>query len=327
MVTSWPAGFPGLGQTVNRFAQSLAQISEGRLQIDVHPGGEKAHALKCNDAVQQGASDLYYSIDHYYGGKAPAYLFFASTPFGFNAQEMAAWINHGGGLKIWDEVGADFGVKHLAGGNTAAPMGAWFRAPVKTVDDFKGKNIATAGFGAAVVRALGATPTLLSGAEIKDSLSKKTIDGAEWVGPWPDSALALNKAAQHYLYPGLHQPGTLLSIGISRKIWDTLPATDRILLETAAARAENWCTAAFTANNAAALATLVDDGGAKVFSLDKKASKAVAEASKDVVEKAGAADPLSKKAYASYSAFRKKMADWRRLAESPFQVHRDLMKL
>jgi len=326
MVTSWPDKFPGLGDAAERFARTVGQLSAGRLHITVHAGGNKAHALKCHDAVQQGTADLYHSFDHYYGGKAVGYMFFTSAPFGFTPTEMAAWIGHGGGQQIWDAIGADFGVKHLAGGSTGAPTGAWFKTPIKAVADFKDKNVASAGFGAEVIRALGATPRLLSGAEIQTGLAKKSLDGAEWSGPWADAALGLQSSAKHYHYPGLQQPGSLVSLGISRRLWDSLQKSDRALLETAAAQTHNWSVSAFTARNPTALETLTSKNDVKLVALDTKVTQSIADAAADVLAKAGNADELAKKAYASFMAFRKRMAAWTRLADRPFLDRRDLMK-
>lgn len=327
MVTSWPRNFPGLGQSAHLFADTLTTLSNGRFDVVVHAGGAVAHAVKCNDAVQQGAADIYHSFDHYYGGKAAAYMFFTSAPFGFTAHEMEAWIGYGGGQAIWDDIGGQFGIKHFAGGYTGAQLGGWSKKPVRQATDFKGRKIAAAGFGAGVLRALGATPRLLSGTEIKEALAKGAIDGAEWAGPWTDMAIGFHDAAKIYHYPGLYQPGSMLSIGIARKLWDRLSETDRRLFETAAARANNWTVAAFTAKNAAAVKALTTDHGVRLVEYGNETSRQLAEAAADVLAAAGGTDPLAQKAYQSFMAFRKKMAEWTDVAERPFLERRGLMKM
>jgi len=41
------------------------------------------------------------------------------VPFGFTADEMAAWIHFGGGQALWDELSAKFNIKPLLSTNTA----------------------------------------------------------------------------------------------------------------------------------------------------------------------------------------------------------------
>jgi TRAP-type mannitol/chloroaromatic compound transport system substrate-binding protein len=36
-----------------------------------------------------------------------------------------------------------------------------------------------------------------------------------------------HKVSKYYYYPGFHEPGTALSLGINKKLWDGLSADDR----------------------------------------------------------------------------------------------------
>ena len=135
MVTSWPKNFPGLGTAPARFAQRLEAISGGRFKVKIFAGGELVHPLKCHDAVQEGTADLYHSADYYYQGKLKGYAFFTAVPFGFRPDEIDAWIHHGGGQEIWDEIGAEFGIKHLPCGNSGSQMGGWFNKPMNTLEE------------------------------------------------------------------------------------------------------------------------------------------------------------------------------------------------
>lgn len=326
LVTSWPADFPGLGGSAKRFADTINTLSENRINVSVFGGGDKVHSLKCNDAVQQGAADIYHSFDHYFDGKAAAYRFFTSVPFGLTTREYGAWISQGGGQEIWDTIGGEFGVKHLMGGNTGPQLGGWFKKPIKTADDFTGRKVASAGFSAAVLRALGGTPILMSGAEIQLALSKNGIDGAEWAGPWADYQMGFQKAAKNVHYPGLQQPGSMFSIGVSRKLWGRLSPSDQAMFQAAAAHTANETIAAFTAKNALALKTLGDKHDVTLVEFDEMTSKKLAAVAGDVLSATAAGDPLSRKAYTSFMAFRRSMLDWTSVAERSFLNQRGLLK-
>jgi TRAP-type mannitol/chloroaromatic compound transport system substrate-binding protein len=88
--------------------------------------------------------------------------------------------------------------------------------------------------GAEVLRRMGATVVTTPGGEIGNALKSGAIDAAEWVGPWADIARGLDKAADYYYYPGFHEPGTNLALGINKTLWDGLTASERAVIEAAA---------------------------------------------------------------------------------------------
>lgn len=326
MVTSWPKGFPGLGTAADRFAANLEKASDGRYKVKVFGGGELVHPLKCNDAVQEGTADLYHSADYYYGGKAPGYLFFTAVPFGFTPNEMDAWIYHGGGQALWDEVGAQFGIKHLMCGNTGSQMGGWFNKPITSAEDFKGIKMRIPGLGGAVVNALGGTAVTLGGAEIKPAIDAGTIDATEWVGPWNDRAFGLHQKLKNYHYPGFHEPGSMLGLGISKKLWDGLSEADQALFKAVAHAENNYDFAEFNANNSAALEDLVTNQGVKLIEFPDDLFKAMGEASKQVLADTGAKDALTKKVYDSFLAFRKNVTSWTKLSDQSYANKRELVQ-
>lgn len=326
MVTSWPKNFPGLGTAAERFSQRVETASDGRYKIKVFGGGELVHPLKCHDAVQEGTADLYHSADYYYVGKAKALGFFTAVPFGFRADEMDAWLHHGGGQALWDEVNAQFGIKSLPAGNSGSQMGGWFRSPIHTLEDFKGLKMRIPGLGGDVINALGGTAVTLGGSEIMPALEAGTIDATEWVGPWNDLAFGFYKIVKNYYYPGFHEPGPSLALGIGKKHWDRFSRADKALFENCALAENNYDLAEFNANNSAALEVLVDKHDVQLTEFSDAVFTAIGEASRDVVASAGAADPLATKVYDSYMSFRKKALDWSRYSDQAYMTKRDLLR-
>jgi TRAP-type mannitol/chloroaromatic compound transport system substrate-binding protein len=324
LVHSWPKGFPGFGTVADHLAGSIETMSGGRYKVRVFAGGELVHPLKCHDAVQEGTADFYLSADYYYQGKFSGYNFFAAVPFGFSPSEMDGWIHHGGGQALWDEAGGQFGIKHLLAGNTGSQMAGWFRKPIVSVDDFKGLKMRIPGLGGTVVEALGGTSVTLAGGDILPALQSGAIDATEWVGPWSDLAFGLYKVTKHYHYPGFHEPGTAYSVGISRKLWDSMSNTDREIFRTACVTQNNLTLAEFTANNAAALATLLTKHGVTLHELPDNVFTAAATATRDILAKAGNADPLSKKVYESFMKFRKDVLGWTKLSDQAYYTKRAL---
>lgn len=325
LVTSWPKNFPGLGTAPEKFAERLNAASDGRYSVRVYAGGELVPPLKCNDAVQEGTAEMYHSADYYYQGKSPAYAFFTSVPFGFTANEMDAWIMYGGGQELWDEVGAQFGIKHLPGGNSGSQMGGWFRKDMNSLEDFKGLKMRIPGLGGDVINALGGTSVTLAGAEILPALQAGTVDAAEWVGPWNDLAFGFYKVVKNYYYPGFHEPGSLVGFGIAKPLWDGLSDADKAMFSSAALAANNLTLADFNANNTQALRTLIDKHGVKLKEFSDEIYKGFGEASRDVLASAAASDPLTKKVHDSFLEFRGKALEWTKLSDQTYANKRALV--
>jgi len=123
MVTTWPPNFPVLGEGASLLAKWIEEASGGRLKIKVFGGGELVPALECFDAVRTGAADMASGAAYYWAGKIPAAQFFASVPFGMNAQQLNAWLLGGGGWELWQEIYEPFNLFPIPGGNSGVQMG------------------------------------------------------------------------------------------------------------------------------------------------------------------------------------------------------------
>jgi TRAP-type mannitol/chloroaromatic compound transport system substrate-binding protein len=138
MVTSWPKGFPGLGSSAERLVSAITAITGGRLKVQVFGAGQFVNAFEVFDAVSGGVADMYHSFEGYFEKKSPAFNFFSAIPFGFTADEMAAWIHFGGGQALWDELSGGFNLKPLLSTSTGAQMGGWFTKEVTGPQSYAG---------------------------------------------------------------------------------------------------------------------------------------------------------------------------------------------
>jgi TRAP-type mannitol/chloroaromatic compound transport system substrate-binding protein len=144
------------------------------------------------------------------------------------------------------------------------------------------------------------------------------IDATEWVGPYNDLAFGLYKLAKHYHYPGFHEPGATLSLGVRRALWDKMSKGDQAIMQACALAENNVMLAEFNANNASALETLQTKHGVQLHEFSDAIFKAAAAAARDILAKAAAADPLTGKIYASFSAFKKQVAGWSRISDQAY---------
>jgi len=324
MVTDWPEGTPGLQTSAVRFAQTVGAATGGRIKIEVFPADTLVRPFETFDAVGAGVADMYHSYQGYFIDKSPAFQFFATMPFGFTADELFAWIHHGGGQALWDALSAQFNVKPLLCSNTGCQMGGWFNNEIASADGFKGLRYRMAGPGAEVLRRLGAIVVMLPGGDIVPALKSGAIDASEWIGPWLDMALGLHKAAGYYYYPGFHEPGAGQTIGINRAVWEGLDANEQRIFEAMAACEYSRSVAEFNANNARSLRQLRDEGTVKILKFDDSLLQVFLKLSNDVVGEVGSGDELSKKIYRSYQQFRASIIGWNDVAERAFLNSRRL---
>lgn len=315
MVTDWPAGSPGLQSSAERLAQRMSSATEGRIEVEVFPAGTFVRALETFDAVGDGVADMYHSAEYYWEKKSPAFSFFAAVPFGFTANELFAWVHYGGGQELWDTLSAQFNIKPFLCCNTGTQMGGWCTREIASLQQLKGLRYRMPGLGGEVLRRLGAIVVNVPGGNIVASLKSGAIEGSEWVGPWPDLAMGLQNVAAYYYYPGFHEPGTGITLGINKRVWESFDVSTRRVIEDASAAEYARSLAEFNANNAMSLRKLRSEGIVKVLKFDDSILKELYRVSRDVIDELSSRDELSKKVYASYQQFLPSIIDWSDIAE------------
>jgi TRAP-type C4-dicarboxylate transport system substrate-binding protein len=161
-----------------RFQEMVKEATGGRLTIelkqDLFPVAENLFG------VIQKRSDMSIQWIPYVTGTFPI-LDFGSAPFFWqNGYQYEKAVNDPRIRKILDAEMKKHGVRilmHIA--SQVPPLGGalWSNVPMGKVEDFKGKKIRVAGTWASdCIKALGATPVTITGAEIADALSRGTVD-------------------------------------------------------------------------------------------------------------------------------------------------------
>lgn len=325
LVTDYEAErMTGLESSAERLAQTITAMSGGHIQVKVYPAGTLVKRFETFDAVGAGVADMYSSDDAYFARRSPAMYFFSAVPYGMTADELSSWIAFGGGQELWDEVHAPFNIKPLMATNSGVQMGGWFIREITRPADYKGLRYRMPEPGAEVLRRMGATVVTTPGGEIETALKSGAIDAAEWIGPWMDIELGLDKAADYYYYPGFHEPGTNFTLGINKKLWDGLTPAERALIEAAAHAEVTRSLARFNAENIKSLRAIRANTRIKLLRFNDELIKVFGKLSKEVLADLATADPLTRKVYDSYMTFRAGVMDWGELSETGYRNIRRL---
>ena len=323
VVSTWPRDFPGLGTGAQRVAQRIKDATDGRIAVEYFAAGERVGAFDSFDEVASGNAQAYHAADYYWKGKHPGWGYFTAVPFGFTYSEMNAWIRFGGGQELWDELAAGFGLKCVMAGNTGCQMGGWFRKEIKSADDFKGLKMRMPGLGGDVIAKLGGSPVSLPGGQIYENLVSGAIDATEWVGPWNDSFMKFYEAAKYYYYPGFHEPGSMLALGMNKKFWDGLSKNDQVIIESAAGLENDMMMAEFNMKSGAALTKLIKEQGVQLRQFSDDVYDSFYEAAEEVFEGVRAHSDLAKRIDNSFVAARKDLSGWTKISDQAYLAQRN----
>ncbi|MDF9800702.1 TRAP-type mannitol/chloroaromatic compound transport system substrate-binding protein [Catalinimonas alkaloidigena] len=310
MVTTWPPNFPILGEGCNMFAEWVKEMSGGRMEITVYGGGELVPALEVFDAVSNGAIELGHGAAYYWAGKIPAAQFFATVPFGMNAQQMNAWLVGGGGTELWQETYANYNLLPFPAGNTGMQMGGWFNQEINSPEDIQGLKMRIPGIGGKVFNRAGGTSVLVAGGEIYTNLERGVIDATEWIGPFHDYQMGFYDVARYYYYPGWHEPGTALELFANKEKFEALPSDIQAILITCVQRLNMWSFAQSEVMNSQYAIKLRDEENVDFRKFPDEVLNVFRQHSEEVVNEMIENDAPSRKAYESYKKFQLQFNDY-----------------
>ncbi len=323
MVSTWPRDFPGLGTGAQRFAKRVNDMSDGRINVEYFAGGERVKPFDSFDEVASGNAQIYHGAEYYWKGKHPGWAYFTAVPFGLTYTEINAWIRFGGGQELWDELGAQANLKGLMCGNTGVQMGGWFRKEMNSADDFKGLKMRMPGLGGDVLAKLGASPVSLPGSQIYENLVSGAIDATEWVGPWNDSVMKFYEAAKYYYYPGMHEPGAMLAVGINKDFWEGLSKSDQVMVEAASSMENDVMMSEYNAKNGEALAKLISEQGVQLKKFNDDIYDAFGVAAEEVFAEVVEHSNLARRIHESFVAARANVGAWAKISDQEYVSQRN----
>ncbi|MFG1359562.1 TRAP transporter substrate-binding protein [Xanthobacter pseudotagetidis] len=308
MVTAWPKNLPGLGTGAERLAQRITKMSEGKLAVKVFAAGELVPGLQTFEAVQNGTAEIGHDTPGFHLGKNRAFGYFFGVPFGMAYVEHVAWLYHGGGQQLWDELSAQYGLKSFAIGNIDTPPFGWFKKPVNSVADLKGLKMRMPGLGAEMIRRVGMVPTILAPGDIFAALQSGALDATDFTGPANDMALGFQQVCKYYYWPGVQKPGAVQQVIISKAKYDALSPTLQEVVTVACQAGNQDMLAEYNWINAQALKALTEKHGVEARKLPDDVLIALGTAAGEVLkEERGKLDPLGQKIWDAYFSARRTM--------------------
>ncbi|RMH47135.1 MAG: C4-dicarboxylate ABC transporter substrate-binding protein [Alphaproteobacteria bacterium] len=234
MATAWSGG-PLMEIGAQAFARNVATLSNGRIEIEVFPGGTLGPALKVSETVQQGVADMGHTGVGYDWGADPTAVLFGGYAGSFDTERMLHWLYRGGGIELWEEWRREtMGIIGMPLFIRTAEVFVHSRVPVRTLEDLKGLRLRTAGAWIEMAQELGAAPVTMPGGDIYPALERGVLDAVEWGTLWENISTGFHQVAPYVVIPGVHQPTAPFELVINMDAWNSLSEADRELIRTAA---------------------------------------------------------------------------------------------
>jgi len=323
LITSWPKNLPALGTSPQQFADIVATMSNGRMQIRVYGANELVGGLEVFDVVSQGVAEIGHPAAYSWQGKMPGAPFFSTIPFGLTGTEMDAWLAYGGGNELWRELYAPFNLIPVRGGNSGTQLFGWFNKEINSLDDLQGLKMRIPGLGGEVFRRAGGTPVTMQASEVFTALQPGALDATEFVSPYNDLAAGYHTVADYY-YPGWHEPGSTLEVLFNKSAMEALPDDLQAILYAGAEVMNQLLMDELTAKNNAALRVLLEEHDVELRKFPDEVLIALRKISDEVVRELSQADAVTGRIYDSYKRFQQGVQNYHRISEEAYIEARSL---
>jgi TRAP-type mannitol/chloroaromatic compound transport system substrate-binding protein len=319
LTSSFPKSLDTLYGGGEFFAKAVAEATDNKFQIQVFAAGEIVPGLAALDAVQSDTVEMCHSASQYYIGKDPTFMFASTVPFGLNTRMQNSWWFFGGGGELINQFYQKYNVYAVVAGNTGAQMGGWFRKEIKEVADLQGLKFRIGGFAGIIVAKLGVVSQQIAAGDVYPALERGTLDAAEWVGPYDDEKLGLQRIAPYYYYPGWWEGQGMTHYYFNLGRWNALTPTYQSILRGAASRSNEWMMAKYDAVNPPALRRLLA-GGTQLRAFSPAIMDACLKAALEVYVETSSKNPDFKKLWESLLAFRNEQYLWWQVAEYSYDT-------
>lgn len=243
------------------FADIVNDMSDGRLQITLHPGGSLFPVPDTLDNVTQGVVEMAQCGGVAFAGKDPTFtaVSFVTGASIDNTMDEAVYVWHTDYKDIVSDLYAKHGCKWLAPGWIPGEQYV-SRVPIRSADDYKGLKIRASGMSELLFQELGASTTYVQGSEIYSALQLGTIDGCDAAGAAGNWDTGLHEVTDYIIKPGFHLNMGHIDHFVNQDAWNSLPPDLQHILQVAAIAGGDHFGTEIHAKNLIAEQNMIDYG-------------------------------------------------------------------
>lgn len=256
------------GKAAEMFAKKAAELTKGRVKVEVYANSTLYKDKEEMEALQLGAVQMLAPSLAKFGPLGVKEFEVFDLPFIFNGYDDLHKVTLGQTGKLLFSKLEPKGIRGLAyWDNGFKSFSA--NAPIKTPADLKGKKmrIQSSKVLEEQMRALGAIPQVMAFSEVYQALQTGVVDGTEN----PISNLYTQKMHEVQKHLALTEHGYLgYAVIVNRKFWDGLPADIRKQLEDAMEQSTRYANQIAKVENDAALDAVKKSGKTAVYAPTKE---------------------------------------------------------
>jgi len=313
---SFASTLTALGDTLPWVAERLADVSDGKIMLEVVEPGAMIPALAVFESAATGQIEAGYSWMGYERGQVPASALFGATPFGLEPHGYVAWMYQGGGNELLRETFEPYNVYPILCGTIPPEAAGWFTFPIENVDQLAGLKFRAAGIGGEIMKEVGMSVTVLPGGELYQALETGVLDATEFSLPTVDEQLGFDQVAKFYHLPGWHQPSTSQFLYVNSDVWNDLSLQTQSLIETTCMAGTLYAMARGEALQGPVLSSF-QDKGVTAQQLPEEVLQAFRDATEVVMERESANDAQFAKVYSAMKEFQESVQPWHELGYLP----------
>lgn len=213
-----------------KWLEDLKKASGGRLDISLFPPGGIVKPFDSFEAVSKGVMEAHQSYPAYWRGIDPAMSLFCNVPFGLGGADYLNWYYGFGGLDIMRKAYAKYNI-YVVGVFGYGSELHYFKVPINSIKDFKGKKARYSSTAADLMKELGVSVVMLPGGEVYTALATGTIDGTDFGDLKTNFDYGFHEVTKYIIAPGFHEPVSMGEICVNMKAWEKLPDDLKTLME------------------------------------------------------------------------------------------------
>ncbi len=228
-------------QLIDRVAKTVAEKSDGRIEILSFPGGQLGGSRDMIEAVSSGVQQMVTEGAANFGQWVPS-ISVVEAPFIWKTPEHMTSVINGTMLESINEKLKPAGMRALVGLYYGTRHLSTTDKPVKSVSDLEGFKVRVPenDVFVAMAKSWGAKPTPINFNELYLALQQGVVDGQE--NPLPTiKAGKLNEVQKYIVLTGHIRTPRL--VVVNDEFWQSLSDEDRKIIEDAVAEAAVWADA------------------------------------------------------------------------------------
>lgn len=206
-------------ETARAWADEIESRSQGRVRIEVFPGGTLSSADQCYQGVVAGISDIGMSCFAYTRGRFPL-IEGLDLPLGYPDGKTASRVAN---ALIRQFAPKELNDTHWLYAHAHGPGILASRKPVRSLEDLRGLKIRATGLSTKIVEALGGVPVAMSQGDTYEALRRGVVEATfcpiETLHGWRQGEVissVTDSSAIGYT--------TAMFVVMNRNTWNELPA-------------------------------------------------------------------------------------------------------